>query len=394
MSGRALDRYRDLAFPPIIVLAFAGLLALCADPASANHVGCGDTITADTTLDSNLLDCPNNGLVAGANGVTIDLNGHVIDGDEALNKSCGKEEVCDTGIVNEGFDAVAVVGGGTVREFGTGALSINTNAGRFRGIALRRNTFLGTIVAGGQGATLRDLTIKANGLETDQAGVGVFDSRGTRIAGSKISANGDIGLLAEGSSRTHVARNRIANHPEAGILLSGHRAQIVRNSVDRNGDGIAIGGNGNLIGENRVTRAVGCGDGCGIGIQIEAGRRNVVAGNRIAGAERLGLSIAGYGPIAGVAVQRNKVADAGRDGIVVRPVFEPVAGVELRANRASKSGDDGIDVAVKSARLTDNVARRNGDHGIEARAGVADGGGNRASGNRDARQCVNVSCQR
>jgi hypothetical protein len=35
---------------------------------------------------------------------------------------------------------------------------------------------------------------------------------------------------------------------------------------------------------------------------------------------------------------------------------------------------------------------RNGDLGIEAVEGVIDGGGNRASENGDARQCVNVTC--
>lgn len=35
--------------------------------------GCGDTITVDTTLTRNLVDCPNNGLVIGAAGITLDL---------------------------------------------------------------------------------------------------------------------------------------------------------------------------------------------------------------------------------------------------------------------------------------------------------------------------------
>jgi hypothetical protein len=43
--------------------------------------------------------------------------------------------------------------------------------------------------------------------------------------------------------------------------------------------------------------------------------------------------------------------------------------------------------------LTKNRAVRNGDLGIEAVAGVTDGGRNRASGNGDARQCVNVKCR-
>ena len=41
-----------------------------------------------------------------------------------------------------------------------------------------------------------------------------------------------------------------------------------------------------------------------------------------------------------------------------------------------------------------NRARWNFDLGIDAVAGVLDGGGNRAFGNGDPLQCVNIACQR
>ena len=68
-------------FLAILALAFAGGLAFGAGQASANHVSCGDEITADTTLDSDLVNCENNGIVIGADDITLDLNGHRIDGD-------------------------------------------------------------------------------------------------------------------------------------------------------------------------------------------------------------------------------------------------------------------------------------------------------------------------
>jgi hypothetical protein len=58
-----------------------GAFVFAVGPASANHVSCGDTIVADTTLDSDLVNCPNNGVVVGAEDITLDLNGHRIDGD-------------------------------------------------------------------------------------------------------------------------------------------------------------------------------------------------------------------------------------------------------------------------------------------------------------------------
>jgi hypothetical protein len=45
-----------------------------------------------------------------------------------------------------------------------------------------------------------------------------------------------------------------------------------------------------------------------------------------------------------------------------------------------------------STTLTRNIALRNGDLGIEAVAGVTDGGGNQAAGNGNPAQCTNVDC--
>ena len=53
-----------------------GLLTLSGAEAANKQPSCGDTITADTTLDSDLVDCPNNGIVIGADDITLDLNGH------------------------------------------------------------------------------------------------------------------------------------------------------------------------------------------------------------------------------------------------------------------------------------------------------------------------------
>src|SRR5437868_5489743 len=58
------------------LLAFGALLA---GPAFATHVTCGQVITKSTTLDSDLTNCPGDGVVIGANNLTLDLNGHTID---------------------------------------------------------------------------------------------------------------------------------------------------------------------------------------------------------------------------------------------------------------------------------------------------------------------------
>ena len=79
--------------------------------ALAGPLSCGDTITVDTTLDSDLLDCPNNGIVIGADDITLDLNGHTIDGDDALVDPCPENEFCDVGVANDGHNGVRIKGG-------------------------------------------------------------------------------------------------------------------------------------------------------------------------------------------------------------------------------------------------------------------------------------------
>ena len=105
----------------IVTAAVIAATAVSAGPAEASHVECGDEITADTTLDSDLIDCESNGVVIGADDITLDLDGHLIDGDEAEDMTCAKAEFCDVGIVMAGHDDVAVEEG-TVREFGVGVI--------------------------------------------------------------------------------------------------------------------------------------------------------------------------------------------------------------------------------------------------------------------------------
>jgi hypothetical protein len=65
----------------------------------------------------------------------------------------------------------------------------------------------------------------------------------------------------------------------------------------------------------------------------------------------------------------------------------------LKRNVAVGAGDDGFDIQSRTGKLTGNRALRNHDLGIQAVRGVIDGGGNRASGNGDPRQCINIVCR-
>ena len=96
-----------------VAFAGTGAMALGGSPSSASHVSCGATITADTTLDSDLVDCPNHGIVIGADDITLDMNGHLVDGDGAPGRRVSSShgaDWCDFGVFNNGHDGVTVEG--------------------------------------------------------------------------------------------------------------------------------------------------------------------------------------------------------------------------------------------------------------------------------------------
>jgi hypothetical protein len=99
------------------------------------------------------------------------------------------------------------------------------------------------------------------------------------------------------------------------------------------------------------------------------------------------------------------IRNAGRPNVLIKNgvVREFERGVQLTRATANRlrgltvelNASDGIDLDRASGnqiRLVGNSANDNDDLGIEAVAGVTDGGGNTASGNGNPVQCLNVRC--
>ncbi len=348
-------------------------------------MACGETITADTTLEADLVDCPDNGIVIGANKVTLDLNGHLIDGDGELVDPCPRNEFCDVGVVSEGHNRITIKGG-RVTQFGLGVGVFDAKRAHLRQLTVSKNIDLGIVLGEAERSDVRTSSVMANGLHTDEAGLGVFFSNHVKIRRNSISRNGDIGLITFQADNIRIKKNTIADHPEAGMLLAGDDNEVASNRVVRNGEGIGFAGNDNAITRNRVFKSGQ------FGINRDGGDRNLIAHNKVRGAGKHGILVGVYGSPNGRdnAVIANRVRDVGRDGV---RVGQKVTDTVLRRNRVRGADDDGIDVRRAPATLTRNRARHNHDLGITAVDGVTDGGGNRASGNGDSRQCLNVRCR-
>jgi parallel beta-helix repeat protein len=385
---------RPHAAPPIlgslvliVALSVAGTMALGGGRALASAVSCGDTITADTRLESDLIDCPNNGIVIGADGVTLDLNGHLIDGDGTPFAVCPKKKFCDLGVVNVGHDGVTVMHG-AVREFDVGTVVGNARHNRVLGISSSSNRFGGIAVFDSEKSLVRNSS--GSGSTTHHAG-GIFlsGSHQVRILHNSFRHNRESGIHIASSTHNLIEGNRLSHNKEVGIVLEhAERNRVRGNRIVRDGlFGIYVApGNRNVIARNRVAhlRRVR-----GRAIEVDGGNRNLIVRNSIRDTAGSAITL-GYDVIVGNVVRRNRIRQAGEDGVQIE---ETAKRTQVTDNLVIASGGDGYDVKNPTTTLTANRALRNAQLGIEAVAGVIDGGGNVASHNGDPRQCTHISCR-
>lgn len=404
-------------------------LAPGAHAAKAVTVSCGETITADTKLANDLTDCPGNGIVIRADDITLDLNGHTIDGDGIPVEGCPDDELCDVGVVNSanedgrpvvgggGHDGVTIVNG-SIQEFVEGGVTaIEVSDNRLRGLTLSDNTWgvvfcaaahsrIGntTAKANGVGVVLecsgsRDIRVEHNSL-SENAFLGVFaaEVQDVRIEHNTVAENeGFAGIYVPGADHVQVSSNSVSHNAEIGIVLEADDSRVSNNDLSYNPTGISVFGSRNTITGNQVSDTLGCPNGCGEGISLEGGEGNLIAQNRVDRALSDGIRIAAFVPdtptVANV-VTDNRVRDATIDGFSIATAGDgTVSDTLLKQNSAIGSGDDGFDVRSAATSLTSNTANHNYDLGIEAVPGVTDGGGNKASGNGNPLQCTNVFCK-
>jgi parallel beta-helix repeat protein len=306
--------------------------------ALAGPLSCGDTITVDTTLDADLLDCSSNGIVIGADDITLDLNGHTIDGDDALVDPCPENEFCDVGVANDGYKGVRIKGG-NISEFAFGVFLFGARRNGLSDLSTTENVFSGILLVETSRSRVRGSTSSGNAGPDSGVGITLFESHNNRIVHNRSFSNAELGIHLDRSNHNYVGNNVVRRNPEDGIILQGDRNQIVGNRVMR----------------NSITITLFTGNAHGVG--------NVV--------------------------RRNHVRRAPRGGIAIDPAIERTV---VKRNHVFRAGGDGILVGNPTTKVTRNEARYNHRLGISAVEGVIDGGGNRASGNGDPRQCVNVAC--
>jgi hypothetical protein len=221
---------------------------------------CGDTITADTTLHKNLVDCPNNGIVIGADGITLNLNGYLIGGDGAPTPDCDSDkEFCDTGIVNEGHEGVTVMHG-SIHQFGGGVTLFAVRKNRVQDISTSGNHFDGITLFNVSRSSVRD---SSGTGPNEEIGLGLFSSHHVRLVHNSFRDTAHVGIVVSGGARNLVEGNKIrgagkeAPRDGDGVTVDAEARHTIlrRNSASQsNDDGFDVEGPKTKVTKNSAVR--------------------------------------------------------------------------------------------------------------------------------------------
>lgn len=399
----------------LAALAFAGSMALAVSPAAAHTnqaVQCGQTLTHSVKLSKDLVNCPGDGLVIGANGITVDLNGHTVDGVVTQTDCPQGPPEPGAGILNRGAHDGVTIKNGSVRQFNNGVAAGSDTDGmsdsRAHHLTVRDNRFGGiSLGSGGGAAATANNRIDHNLVSGTRCGPGIKLNTGQAnlITDNRVKDSGGIVVCCgEATDGNVVARNWVSGGQGFAILVffSGN-SRVVENRLSDVGEGILIsGGSSNaIVKDNAIVRAHGagivvescCGDEPEVptdvhitgnaftkvadGMILFETDRPVLRDNSVTGAgtfgdpESVGVGIVLDGVSDGV-VRRNSVAGGDGPGIAIgvppefNPSSRPVADNVVAGNTVSGEGADGIsvDVIAENTRLERNDASRNAGDGI------------------------------
>ena len=303
---------RFLGLASTAVLLAVPVLALSAAQALGNHVQCGTVITQDTTLDSDVLECPERAITIGGDNVTLDLNGHTIAGSFSGS-------YWGVGVFNNGHSGVTIENG-VIRGLGVG-VRLDT---------VRNNR-------------LRKLSISGSG----SWGITMSDSNGNLIAQNSLTDNGgnssspSTGGMALGGAHNEITENLLSGNFQYGISLSGDDNTVDRNTVSGGAYPIYLGGAaGSRVQRNSVS-------GSGFSIFVSGARENQIERNRLSD-NSFGIQVeySDDNQILG-----NAVRDSGSFGV---HVVASNRNLVKKNAVSSDTADDGIGVSGQDNRIVDN----------------------------------------
>ena len=338
----------------IAIAIFAVTFGSHAVAAPTVITACNLLVSTDAVLGHDLA-CPGtSGIIIGASGITIDLQGHTLSGDRT-DSTFGVKDLT-------GFDDLTVVNG-SITKFAVGVDA--------EGVTDR--VHIKKIVAAGN---------KGDGI--------YVEGSAAQVTASHASGNFDSGMTISGRS-TIVSGSEASNNEYMGLDLRGDFVRVTGAETDaNNADGIHLSGE-----SSHVTDAIASGN-RDDGIAVLGGSAKV-AGGQARGNGGNGLYLFGGSE----RVTTSRASGNGKDGIHIEG-----SRASVLSSRANSNDDDGVDIAGEAAKVgrvggapssDRNHADANGFNG-----GLSDGFGqgyfvhgfmtapvglNEASGNDDPAGC-------
>lgn len=227
----------------IVTGLFVSVGALFVPVAGATTTLCGATIVEDLRLDHDL-ECAAGGLIVGADGIKINLQGHSITGTGT-----------GAGITVIGRTDVSIFGG-TIGDFFTGVLINNSADIVVKDAVLNHNVDGVDVQAGSSGITIKASTFMNNTTRGIMLRGGITDNQ---IKNNTFTAN-RVGILLFGPTDTIVKDNAIAASLLAGIRVNFPATGnlVLDNAVSSNPAGIEflVGPSGGASGNTFIANAI------------------------------------------------------------------------------------------------------------------------------------------
>ncbi len=316
----------SILFTLVLVVSLGLVTAV---PAAANSVSWGDTLTANTTLDSDLTGS-GTAFIIGADGITLDLNGYTLSGNST-----------GYGVDNTGSYNGVTIKNGSIVGFGQGIRADGTIGTPLSGLTLEDLSFSGD--TGGGHAHVIDIRNSANVVIEDVTivvGAGSPSSaeairlqsidgvevKNVNVDGGWIGVNfafDDKLPLPQPPTNGIVKDSTFTNNGFMGVMIANTTSAMVKgNTITNTGfvAGIYAGYGPVVTGVTIKDNEVSGGTGYGIAL---SGRDNcVVSGNRVQAGFAWG-SIAVYGGSSN-SIHHNTVTDSDGDGIYVEEASDSI----------------------------------------------------------------------
>ncbi|MFH1290541.1 MAG: NosD domain-containing protein [Nanoarchaeota archaeon] len=222
----------DILISALFLILFAGF---------ASAINCGDTIAEDITLTEDLLNCPEDGIIIGANDITLDCDNHLITGS---GENHG---------IYLGYRDRVTIKNCKVQNFNIGIYLLRSSENTVSDNELKSNAYSG-------------ISVRQN-------------SDNNIISGNNLINNSFNGIIVVHTSNNNVLSENTANKNGHGIsvIYYSYNNTLSRNTLNKNSCGIILDheAESNVVSENTANNNRHC------GILIVSSFSNVLTDNTL-----------------------------------------------------------------------------------------------------------------